>query len=370
MRKVKYPADIMKFKLDFLNYMPDISNKNDEWRDLWDSEPLIQTYFPRSLNSILIADYATLVGYYNDYTNNVASHLTDDQKSTLNPIFNYDACQSRIAEFFMNHATEMELYVCHYCEAAYINAYPLDDKVGLKLLNNASRDKLRYLLGGSYTSADKVINNRNFDTKKEFNDFWKKNIPNGGENKFEQIWNKRNHFDIDHALDKGNCPIVALSVMNFVPSCQVCNEKLKRSKLLGDYINRIPIERLSPTSPNYDFYSNVKIKLVNQQTTTFDPAYAVANHQHYDIEFECLDKDYENIVEIFKLEERYKFHKIEGLYWLQMKRKYPDSNIEMMSEALAKPEYSSSRIKEDIFRIDYDRLRHPCFYKLKQDSLI
>lgn len=369
MRKVKYPADLLKFKLDFLNYIPDIAYKNASWTQLWDSLHVLQRFYPRLLNSILIADYSLLIDYYENYINHVEPLLTSDQINQLKSIFDYDACRASIAEFFMKYAVDMQLYVCHYCETAYINVYPQDDRVALRQINNASRDKLKYILNVSDKSTDIVIANRPYDNKTKFNNVWERFIPNGGHNKFDQTWTKRNHFDIDHALAKGRCPLVALSVMNFVPSCQVCNEKLKKSKVLGGYINPSPIEELSPTSPKYDFDSNVDIKLINVSPCKFDPAYAVANHQHYDLIFDSHHTVYENIVDIFRLEERYQIHKIEGLYWLQMKRKYPDSNIKMMSTTLGKPEYSIDRIKEDIFQTDYDRLRHPCFSKLKRDSL-
>lgn len=45
----------------------------------------------------------------------------------------------------------------------------------------------------------------------------------------------KRQFDIDHFLPKGKCPPVALSLFNFVPSCPVCNERIKREDL--PYVN-------------------------------------------------------------------------------------------------------------------------------------
>lgn len=60
-------------------------------------------------------------------------------------------------------------------------------------------------------------------------------------------------YHLDHYLDKGRCPIVALSLHNFVPVCSACNTT-KKSQTFG----KIPsiTKRLSPLNPHYDFDRN------------------------------------------------------------------------------------------------------------------
>ena len=42
-------------------------------------------------------------------------------------------------------------------------------------------------------------------------------------NYFKYANGKRTQFDLDHVLDKGRCPLVALSLYNLVPACPTCN---------------------------------------------------------------------------------------------------------------------------------------------------
>lgn len=68
----------------------------------------------------------------------------------------------------------------------------------------------------------------------------------------------------DHVLDKGRCPILALSLFNLVPSCQVCNgNRIKGRRLL--YTDARLRKKLSPTNLNYDFEGKVKIEVRNKK---------------------------------------------------------------------------------------------------------
>ena len=71
-----------------------------------------------------------------------------------------------------------------------------------------------------------------------------------------------NHFDLDHFLPKSICPLVGLSFYNFVPSCSVCNEKLKGADRIGE-TDKQKLIQLSPTSEQYRFEQE-KIDLLQQ----------------------------------------------------------------------------------------------------------
>lgn len=45
---------------------------------------------------------------------------------------------------------------------------------------------------------------------------------------------KRSSADLDHFFPKENYPLFALSLFNFVPSCQVCNSRMKLKSFLGE----------------------------------------------------------------------------------------------------------------------------------------
>lgn len=381
MRKIIYPEDIRKFKMAYLKdvFGSDLPKIQSKWNSLRNSNNILQANFPKSISKLLIADYSILVKYYITYIRFFDSLET--LKESLVDIFKYSKYQPKIAEFFMRMAGELNITTCYYCESAFINVYEADnvEKECLAKLNSYTFDKLKKRLKtSSDATTHAIITGRPYLTVKDFNDKWhslprtKKNI-----DKFESIFNlkpQRNHFDIDHALDKGSCPVIALSVMNFVPCCQVCNEKLKRSLVLGDYLLNKPKRHLSPSSPSYDFENQVRLRFepsnpADEIPSTLDPAYALDNPDKYVLRFECIDSSYESIVEIFRLRERYEFHKREGLYWLQMKAKYNDSCIQLIADSLSDPWFTAAKIHEDIFREDYDDKRHPCFKKFKRDIL-
>ena len=61
-------------------------------------------------------------------------------------------------------------------------------------------------------------------------------------------------YEWDHFLDKSDCPIIALSLHNFVPVCHRCNH-IKSSNIFGDSIKQT--SQLSPMNIRYDFEHGV-----------------------------------------------------------------------------------------------------------------
>lgn len=88
---------------------------------------------------------------------------------------------------------KLEIRSCYYCEMAYVNTYTLIDKDNGNLV-------------------------------------------------------ERRQFDLDHFLPKGKCPCVGLSLYNFVPSCQVCNSRIKLDNMPD--VEYDEYEYISPTSVN------------------------------------------------------------------------------------------------------------------------
>lgn len=372
MKKIDYPVDIRKFKKDYLSIF-NLQELQERWMAVRNSIPILQNVFPKKITRILTADYGKLVAYYKSF---VSNSFTNDQLEGLKAIFNYDMLQPSIADFFMGHADELKISSCYYCETSYINMYSIsDDGEGLYYVNSASKRVLKSKLKiQSDKSLSKIIARRPFSSAEEFNNFGVSNHLWRVHDKFQRSFHHKdtslNHFDLDHVLDKGSCPIVALSLMNFVPSCSVCNEKIKRDKVIGDYANNKPVECLSPTSNYFSFDANVSIEITPvASSTSLDPAFALDNIKYYSLDFKVKDVRYEHFVRLFRLRDRYRFHMAEGLYWLVMKNKYNDSAIEMMATTLADPAFSIDRIKEDIFREQYDEIRNPCFNKMKSDIL-
>lgn len=380
MRRIKYPENLQLFKKEYLIsvYKDDIKEMQHRWKNLRNSNSYLKNNFPKRLTRIILADYSKLIIFYETFIK-LSPNLEDIIAEIVN-LFNYKKYQPLIASFFMLNSAKLEITTCFYCETAFINAYEVDnfEKECLTKLNCLPFDKLKVILKTKNdNSVREIMASRPYLSVDGFNNKWKSLKWSRESKKFESIFKPtplRNHFDIDHALDKGSCPLVSLSVMNFIPCCQVCNEKLKRSLVLGDYLLGRPKEHLSPSSPNYDFENKVILRLepilsTVDEITGINPAYAIDFPEKYCLKFDFIDQSYEWITDIFRLRERYDFHKLEGLYWLSMKEKYNDSSIELMSNALSSPQFSKTRIKEDIFRENYDEKRHPCFLKLKKDIL-
>lgn len=376
MRKVEYPHDIKSLKKEYLSIF-DLKKINKKWEEARNSCVFLETFFPKKIQKLLLADFNHLLKYYLRFKNRSVADISDAQIKTLREIFNYaDSYQPIIADFFATNSCLFNLSVCHYCETAYINNYVIleSDEDNLYYLNNASFEELRKKLGIKDLSITKIIRERPIKSIEDLDNFGSRENLWHTPNKVRKLFPKsrrKTQFDIDHVLDKGTCPLVALSLFNLVPSCQICNQRLKKSYSLGDIKTGIPIEHLSPTSPKFDFENNVEIRLIPQKKDdgTFpNPAFAVYESKHYDLKF-FSNEDYEHLISLFHLNERYQFHKAEGLYWIQIKSRYPDSAISMMASSLGRPELSEYRIKEDLYRFDYDAIRKPVFYKLKKDCL-
>ncbi len=377
MRRVKYPADIRTLKRDYLAIF-DIEALQRKWDKMWNDNSFIRAHFPRRIQKILLADYHHLLVYYINFTRRAKADISEKEIQNLKSIFNYaDKYQPMISGFFMSHSVEMGLTVCHYCETSYINSYqvPNNDSKHLYFLNTASHGDLQKKLNLCDSTINAIIRMRpiksidDFEREGKARKYWRK--PGKIRDLFPLAVSK-NHFDLDHVLDKSSCPITALSLMNFVPSCQVCNQKLKKAFPLGDRLTNRPIEHLSPTSPLFDFDKKVELRIIpiaKADGSLPNPAFAIDERDSFNLEFHAFDHDFDHFISLFHLNERYKFHIMEGLYWIQTKARYSDASIALMSKGLDIDGLTVDRIKEDIFRYDYDKIRKPTFAKLKKDCL-
>lgn len=253
-----------KLKEDYIKVFDDWYHKNQsQWNEFRTQEDGLKI-FPENLFDILIAEPSDSVKWYYQYTN---ESICVEGQERIKQIFRYKGQnQSIIAKFFMDHSEEMGISTCHYCDTAYINIYHMGKKL-------------------------------------------------------------RSHFDIDHFLPKSKCPVLSLSLFNLIPSCPVCNERLKREGVLG----KIPEETLmlNPYHKEYAFDEEVKIHVIPTE------AYHSIRYQDfpdkYKIQFKTESEVYQEELDTFKLNERYDFHKCEALRLLDIMQDYPDTHIEMIS---------------------------------------
>ena len=155
-------------------------------------------------------------------------------------------------------------------------------------------------------------------------------------NKFTKGKETKNAFTLDHVLEKAEYPFLALSLYNLVPSCYVCNSKVKDST--------IPFDNFSPTNKNFDFDERVKFKSFIKNTNL-----QIEKEQDFYVKLiEDYSDKYTEYIESLNLNNRYDYHKYKVLEMIQKRREYPDSRIKELSDLTNK---TQEEIKQDLFGI-------------------
>lgn len=322
MKKMKYPprgsAEFKKITDEYRAlYAANLPQMEMEWSD-WKQRHRITT-IDETIEDILLADVKQLADLYDrfkalPFQKNITNPLTNKSQRSpeyieLDNIFKYERkYDAIIANFFIGIASDIHVSSCYYCDMAYVNAYTL-----------------------SYPRVPTPC--ARYEHKRQ--------------------------FDVDHFLPKTECPILALSLFNFIPSCQVCNSRIKRTYVIG--ANKNEWEKFNPAGEYYSIDSNVRIRLRmwRKPNTTF------RHKGDYYIYFHCKN-GFRKAVDFFRLEERYEFHKVEAMRIRNLKAKYPQSTIKRISKLLGK---SESEIREDLFHGKYLSSLDRCFSKLTRDML-
>ena len=299
MKRIEY-KDVNSIVQEYRNLFSQyIEEMQNKWCELREEYHELNA-FPKNIVNILTAKFDNLALYYIDYQKNTS--VTTECVVKLKELFDYKKKQSKIADFFMKHSKEMGISTCCYCDMSYVNVYSVN-------------------------------------------------------------YNKNHsHFDLDHFFSQSDCPLLALSIFNLIPSCPVCNERLKHNKQLGS--NYDEFKKLSPSSLWYSFDDDVKIKLMPKEIYKI-PNFS-DNQENFFIRFDTQSDQYKKEIEMFSLNERYEFHKCEALRLLDLQQKYNDTHIKMISRLLNRGEDS---IKEDIFHNNFMTSQKRTFSKLYNDIL-
>ena len=392
MRKIKYPSDRTALESDYWKLFKDLWLQT-EWERLrnklvgWSDSPDKETIYPVQIKDVVCGKYDKLVDIYLDYkvikNKKKGNAEFANLETALFSLFSYSQSenvyslvfQPLIARFFMDHAVELELHVCHYCETAYVNVYGFSDVFDNfgSFLKKATKEKIRHYIrreDGNYLSGrtvDAIYDLQKTYSEDQITEAFDKMKEWRGSRKSETVFNKnRNHFDLDHFLPKSKCPILGLSLYNFVPSCAVCNEKLKGADELGcdehgaDDWARWLI--LSPTSDAYSFENDVTIK-----TDPLPSEIKILNDaDKYQLSFSPSNNKYGSVIREFMLEERYNYHKNEALRLHDLLVDYPKSKIKML-KSLFGCSKSERDIENDIFGVEYRQQNHRCFSKMYSD---
>lgn len=296
-------------------YLKEMNTKylQKKWKRTISAIPELDT-FNYSWKELLVAPFGKLVKIAKEYKALMDAVGTDARrkaiKAQLKGLFKYDEYYQshKIAPFFREHAEELKLHTCHYCNMAYINTFDyIDDTDGRKK--------------------------------------WK------------------SHFDLDHVLEKADYPILAFSLFNLVPSCPICNERMKRDKALAK--GQKLLKKFSPTSGTFHFDSNVSMELMPVGGVVKRPF--LKNRDAYELDFDChLDKSYQKYIKMFRLKERYNYHKAEALRLKDLKMRYPATNVSSIASMLG---LTFDEVNEDIFGLRFAKEEHRCFEKLRRDML-
>lgn len=314
----------------FMSLLDQETERQKEWtrlrKKLYGIDATFKTLLPTQMKKIMILPFDKLAKIYEKYTAlgyKKGVKLHDDLKG----LFSYEnnkgqkfkAMRSAFVAFFTDKKNGFNLHTCYYCDMSYINYFAY----------------------------------------------------NGG---------KRTQFDLDHVLDKGRCPIVALSLYNFVPSCPTCNgPHIKgQRQLVANLAQRI---KLSPTSEQYDFENQVKLWVRPVSGVVKNTGFQ--KHQDdYMLDFDTsMDSDYEKEIDLFFLRERYNFHKCEALRLEDLKRQYTPAKIKEIARVICNVGRNRTRtdnlvanaaiqqIRADIFETDFMSKQHRVFGKLHKDIL-
>lgn len=374
MKKVEYPKDIKSLKDRYIASFDSkkLADIEKAWTQFKSNNPEV-AYITKTVEEIMRMDFKELLGIYTEYISKVGPEKRkefgkkDEPTSLYKSVFDYDSLGSHIRSFFADPVNGFNIHTCHYCESAYINSYKVEgDDLILYLINSSTEKEIENFLYSKHKGKAKdIFDNTPYKTiyelKKvvDLTDFKKGFHDDTATRTMKQ-------FDLDHVLDKANCPIVALSLTNFVPCCSVCNSRLKYCAVQGRM--GLPDEKLSPTSSLYKFDEQVDIRLHSRTGCTYNNP--LQHQSDFYIEFETDDPDYGYEIGLFKLKERYNYHIAEALRLLKLKQKYSDSAIQMISNSLPnRARYSADKIKEDIFGVRFSKTEHRVFDKMKRDIM-
>jgi len=287
-----------------------LQNKLDT---LMNAYPEIKAVLPDKISAkkLLVGNFKYLTRVYCAFTGYLNGKTTAEKDSIKNAFkkggFNYDSHKYKIANFLTDLANGFEIHNCVYCD--------LEDVT-------------------SFTKANGSLVRK---------------------------------FETEHVLDKGECPLVALSLYNFVPSCGTCNgPAIKGTRTIGD--TEAEIAKLSPSAEGYDFENKVsfEVKIVSPDIKDLD---AINHAEDYEIAFNVRETLYQKSIDLFELKSRYNHGevKLELLKWREKRRKKPNNKVQEYARNLMIP---LDEAFEELFEFDLRRREHYPMEKARRDVML
>ena len=186
--------------------------------------------------------------------------------------------------------------------------------------------------------------------------------------------NEKTTADLDHYYPKSKYPYLALSLYNFIPSCQICNSRMKGEKEGHLY----PYDEECGDKAIFKTSNNSINGILNSNVTDFKIEFDIQEHRITQKEknngyLQRLEKS----KEIFKLEEVYETsHNQYILDMLHTIEHYPDSYLDTIAEIFGKKEEPQKKVElkkelRNLLKKPYeDRIeRNDTLAKLTKDIL-
>lgn len=133
--------------------------------------------------------------------------------------------------------------------------------------------------------------------------------------------------DLDHFEARVNNPEKELKYDNLIPSCSVCNERLKGQK---------QFHRDTHVHPYYDDFDSImefRVDLVNNLECLNEEDIEIYFHGRKDSDSKDVLRA-ENNIRDFKLKERYQFHKDKVVEFFKKKTYYTKSRLKQIDDVL------------------------------------
>lgn len=174
-------------------------------------------------------------------------------------------------------------------------------------------------------------------------------------------------FDTEHVLDKGECPLVALSLYNFVPSCKTCNSPdYKGTNPVGSTENEVV--KLSPTSFGYDFAEQTKF-VVNPRNPSFDDLDSQNHPDDYEIDIVYKDNIYKISSDLFGLIARYN-ERIVLVDMLKFRDKARSNPLNIVKQFAEIKGCTIEEMYNELFELDLRRREHYPMEKARRDIML
>ena len=139
--------------------------------------------------------------------------------------------------------------------------------------------------------------------------------------------------DFDHFYDKITYPVLALSFYNLIPSCILCNSRLKSTAKFS------VATHLHPYKDSFNDYAKFKVEILNSSF--------YFSEKGFDLKLKTITPKAEKIKEDFALETLYQEHKEIVLELIQKAQIYNESYID---ELYQKYEGTLFKNREDVLR--------------------